>query len=163
MVAPSDHFLCLLCGGPLRSIYLLTMWGPLQISFFTYYIAPPSCQFLRILYRGGGSPHVRFFVYYVGAPSDQFFRILYGGPLQVSIFAYYRGPSSDQFLRILYGSSRLGSVSLRRICFVLSYYMGAPKYEFFCILYGASSRCFLRLLYGGPLRSISLLTMWGPP
>ena len=34
MGAPSGWFLRLLYGGPHRSIYSLTMWGPLQISFF---------------------------------------------------------------------------------------------------------------------------------
>ena len=40
---PPDQFLCLLCGP---------LWGPLQISFFAYYIVGPLNQFLRLLYGG---------------------------------------------------------------------------------------------------------------
>ena len=61
--APSDQFLCLLCGGPLD-------------KFFANCMGAPSGQFLRLL---------------KGAPSDQFLRILYGGPPQINLFAYYMG------------------------------------------------------------------------
>ena len=35
--APSDQFLRLLYGGPLRSVSSLTMWRAPQVSFFAYY------------------------------------------------------------------------------------------------------------------------------
>ena len=41
--------------------------------------------------------------------------------------------------------------------------MGPPLISFFAYCIGTPSGQFLRLLYGGPLRSISLLTMWGTP
>ena len=94
MGAPSDQFICLLCGGHFRSVSSHIIWGggggP-QVSFFAYYI--------------GGSPQINFFAYYrgpprsvslllYGAPLGQFLRLLYGPP-QVSFFAYYMGAPSD--------------------------------------------------------------------
>ena len=54
------------------------------------------------------------------------------------------GAPSDQFLRILYDNMGVsfGSVSSLTMC--------------------APSDQFLHILYGGPLRSVSLLAMWGP-
>ena len=49
---PSGHASSLTIGGPLRSISLHTIWGPLQISFFAYYMGASSDLFLRILYGG---------------------------------------------------------------------------------------------------------------
>ena len=48
MDVPSDIFLCILYGGPLRSVSSLTIWGP------------PTSQFLRLLY---GAPWF-FFIFY---------------------------------------------------------------------------------------------------
>ena len=42
-------------------------------------------------------------------------------------------------------------------------YRGPPQFSFFAYYMGAPSDLFLRLLYGGPLVSISSLTIWGPP
>ena len=111
MGPPSGQFLRLLYGArPFRSISLLPMWGPLQISFFAYYIGGPLRSFSSPI-RGPqfsfftyymGPPQINVFASYVGASSDQFLRILYSGPPQVIFFAY-REPSV-QFLRILYGA-----------------------------------------------------------
>ena len=121
---PSGQFLRLLYGArPLRSISLLPMWGPLQISFFAYYIGGPVRSFSSPI-RG---PQFSFFTYYMGPP-------------QINFFASYVGASSDQFLRILYS--------------------GPPQVIFFA--YRGPSVKFLRILYGPPLRSISLLPRWGP-
>ena len=97
---PSHQCFCLLYGGPLGSIFSLTIWGFL-------------IEFLRILY---GAPQVSFFVYYMGAPLSSVFFAYYMGPPrasffafyigapQINFFAYYKGPPPDQFLCILYGS-----------------------------------------------------------
>ena len=84
MGAPSDQFLRLLHGGgggAIRSVSLVTIWGPPQINFFAYYVGAPSDQFICILYGGGG-----------GA-SCQFSRLLYG------IFTLYRICSLKQFIK----------------------------------------------------------------
>ena len=58
MRSPQISFCAYFLGAPLRSVFSLTIWGPLiKISFCAYYI------------WGGG-------------PSDQFLRLLYGGPLR---------------------------------------------------------------------------------
>ena len=87
MWASSDLFVSLIPWGPFRSVYLLlyggplrsvsshTIWGPLQISFFTYHIGPPqTCFFAYYM----GAPRTCFFAYYMRARSDSSFRLLYG-------------------------------------------------------------------------------------
>ena len=137
---PPDQFLRILYGGsPPSGQFLCLLYGAPQISFFAHYMEASSGQFLRLLY--------------VEAPLDNFLRLLYGAPLwsvssltiwgpapQINFFASYVGASSDQFLRILY--------------------RGPPQVIFFA--YRGPSVQFLCLLYGAPLRSISLLPMWGP-
>ena len=58
--SPSGQFLRLLYMEPLRSV-LHTIWGPLQINFFAYYVGAPLDKFLRKLY---------------GVPSGQFLRLV---------------------------------------------------------------------------------------
>ena len=86
---PSRQFLCLLYGAPLRSVSSLTIWGPPQINFFTYYRGPLRSVSSHTIW---GPPQINFFAYCMGAPSDQLLYLLYGGPPQVSFFAYYMGP-----------------------------------------------------------------------
>ena len=98
----------ILYRGSLRSVYSHRIWGPHQISFFTYYGGLLIPFF--VLYEG---PSDDFFAYYIGAPrslssltiwspSDQFLLIQYGGPFQISFIVYYMWPSpSDQFLCML--------------------------------------------------------------
>ena len=137
MGAPSDQFLRIEYGGPLRSVSSLIMEASLCPFFIIY--GGPQIIFC-ILYW---CPQIIFFGYYMGplrsvsshtisGPlSDQFHCLLYAPPpLQISFFACYRGATSDLI--------------------------------FFTKYMGASSDQFLRLLYGVPLRLVSLLTMWGP-
>ena len=160
---PLGSFLCILYGAPqicffsynmrapLRSVSLFTIWGPPQISlfaccrgatshlgFFHKIYGAPSDQFLRLLYR---------------VPSDQFLCILFGGPSQISFFSYYMGPPQISFFAYYMG----GGGPL--ISFFV-YYMGVPEISFFVYYMRAPpSDQFLRLLYGGPIRSISLHTI----
>ena len=150
MRTPLDKFLHFIYGGPLRSISLLTinapppprsvslltiwrplrlisllitMWGPLQISFFAYYMGPPQVSFY--VYR---APQISFYAYYRG-PSNQFLCLL------------YRGPLLDQFfLHTIWGPLR--SVSSLTV-------WGPPSGQFLCLLWG-------------PLKSI-FSTMWEHP
>ena len=82
-------------GGPLRSVYPLTIWGPLRLVYLLTIYGVPSDQFLCILF---------------GGPSQISFSSYYKEPLQISFFAYYMGGPSDQFLLLLYGGP-LRSVS----------------------------------------------------
>ena len=126
MGAPSEQFLSIDYGGPLRSVYSLIMEASILMYFF-HTIWGPLGSFLCIVYWG---PQITFFAYYMGplrsvsshtiwVPlSDHFHCLLYGPPPpQISFFACYRGatsdysfftkymePSSDQFLRLLYGA-----------------------------------------------------------
>ena len=94
-----------------------------------------------------------FFSYYMGtpqiismhtilAPPDHFPRLLYGAP-QITFFSYNMG-------------APLRSVSLFTI-------WASPSDQFLCMLLGGHLRFwFLHKIYGGPLRSVSPLTIWGP-
>ena len=53
--APSDQFLCIPYGRPLRSVSSLTIWRPPQINLFAYYVGAPSEYFFRILYGRASS------------------------------------------------------------------------------------------------------------
>ena len=122
--APSEQFLRIDYGGPLRSVYSLIMEASILMYFFILYGAPriislhsilgPPDHFLRLLY---GAPQVSFFSYNMGAPLRSLSLFTIWGPPQISFFACYRGatsdlsfftkymgPSSDQFLRLLYGA-----------------------------------------------------------
>ena len=125
MGAPSEQFLRINYGGPLRSVYSLIMEASILMYFF-HTIWGPLGSFLCIVYWG---PQITFFAYYMGhlmsvsshtiwGPlSDHFHCLLYGAPLRsvslhaiggatsdFSFFTKYMGPSSDQFLRLLYGA-----------------------------------------------------------
>ena len=113
MGAPSDQFLRIEYGGPLRSVSLLIMEASLCLFFVLY---------------GGPSNH--FFPYYIEAPRS------------LSSLTIW-GPLSDQFHCLLYGSP-LRSVSLHAIG-------GPPQILFF------SQNIW------GPIRSVSPLTIWGTP
>ena len=130
--------------------------GPSQISFFVYYIGAPSNQLYRLLYRGR---------------SDQFFHLLYGAPLRlVSVFTIW-GPLRSVFVHTTCTCiwDPLKSVSLLtiggpQISFFACYGAGGTTdFSFFTKYMGAPSDQLLRLLYGGLLRPVSSLTMWGPP
>ena len=123
--------------------------GPLQISFFSYYVKAQSDQFLHILCGGGGGSDQFHYKLYWGPPPDQAICILYGAHSDQFLHIIYEGPlnyfliilesPSDQFLHILHGGPHLLSF--------FTYYMGAP-----------SDQC-LHIL---SLRSTSLFTIWRP-
>ena len=120
-------------------------------------------------------PFLSFLAYYMGAPSDQFLRIEYGGPLRsVSslimeaslclFFILYGGPQiislhtilgpPDHFLRLLYGAPQIT---------FFSYNMGGHlRFYFFHKIYGGLLRSVSPLTIWGPLRLVSVLTIWGP-
>ena len=124
MGAPSDQFLRIEYGGPIRSVSSLIMEA--SLCLFSYYMRAPGMislhtilgppdHFLRLLY---GAPQISFFSYNMGAPfrSVSLFTI-WGPPPQISFFACYRGATSDFFTK----------------------YMGAPSDQFLRLLYGAPS------------------------
>ena len=95
MGAPSDQFLRIEYGGPLRSVSSLIMEASLIMPvLFSYYI---------------GAPRISFFACYIGAPSslssltiwgplsDQFLCLLYAPTPQISFFACYRGATQIIF------------------------------------------------------------------
>ena len=114
------------------------LWGPPQISVFTYY--------------GGLDPYV-FFSYYMGAPRiislhsilgppDHFLRLLYGAP-KVSFFSYNMGaPLRSLSLFTIWGPPQ--------ISFFACYRGATSDFSFFTKYMGSSSDQFLRLLNGAP-------------
>ena len=98
MGAPSEQFLRIDYGGPLRSVYSLIMEASILMYFF-HTIWGPLGSFLCIVYWG---PQITFFAY-IGGPLRSVSSLTKGGPLssvsshtiwgppQVSFFAYYMG------------------------------------------------------------------------
>ena len=124
----------------------------------------PSDQFLHFYYEGL-DPYA-FFLYYMEAPRiislhtilgppDHFLRLLYGAP-QISFFSYNM-------------VAHLRSVSLftiwpsppppPQISFFACYRWATSDFSLFTKYMGPPSDQFLRLLYGGPLRSVSSHTL----
>ena len=88
-----------------------------------------------------GAPRI-FSLHTILGPSDHFLRLLYGAP-QICFFSYNMG-------------APLRSVSLFTIC-------PPPQISFFACYRGATSHLgFFHKIYGGSLRSVSPLTIWGP-
>ena len=77
-------------------------------------------------------------------------------PIPPRIYALDGAPHAGQFLHLLFWGPFI------QISFFV-YHMGAPSGQFLCLLERALSDQFFSILYGGPLRSISLPTIWGPP
>ena len=119
------------------------MWGPPQIRFFAYYMGGGGAQVSFFAYYRR-PPQISLFAYYMVLPSGRFLHLLYvGAPL-------------DMFFRLLYGPT-LRSVSSLTIC-------PPPPDQFLCLLcWGPSRSVYLHIYYiGGPLRSVSSLTIGGP-
>ena len=112
MGAPSDQFLCIEYGGPLRSVSSLIMEASLCLFFHTIW---------------GPSDH--FFAYYIGAPRSLSSLTIYGAP-QITFFSYNMG--------------------------------GHLRFYFFHNIYGGLLRSVSPLTIWGPLRLVSVLTIWGP-
>ena len=142
MGAPSDQFLRIEYGGPLRSVSSLIMealclfsyyvgalrsflcilyWGP-QITFFAYYMGPLRSLSSHTIWRA--TSDFIFFTTYMGASSDQFLRLL-DGPPQVSFFAYYRRPPQISLFAYYMAPGPSGR-------FLHLLYVGAPLDKFLC-------------------------------
>ena len=138
--------------------YMRSHSGPF-LSFFAYCMGTPSDQFLRIEY-GGPLRSVSslimeaslcvFFFHTIWRPLRSFLCILYWGP-QITFFAYYMGP-----LRSVSSHTIWGPLLDRFRCLLY----GPPSDQFLCMLLGGHLRFwFLHKIYGGPLRSVSPLTI----
>ena len=96
MGAPSEQFLRIDYGGPLRSVYSLNMEASILMYFF-HTIWGPLGSFLCIVYWG---PQITFFAYYMGLRRSVSSHTIWG-PSQITFIVYYIGPPSDQFLCML--------------------------------------------------------------
>ena len=105
--APSDYFFCILYGGPLKSFYLLTIWGPTQTCFFAYHMGALSDLCL---------------CYYLGGPLRSVLCLLYGGPPQVSFFAYCMGAPQISFFIYYMGPPPMPVSSLAIYTFLTNYW-----------------------------------------
>ena len=93
MEPPSDQLLCIQYGAPGRSVFSVTIWGPLRLIYWHTIWGPPQTWFFfRLLY--GCPPQVSLIAYYMGAPQISFFAYNMGAP-QISFFACYYGDPSD--------------------------------------------------------------------
>ena len=119
-----DHFLRLLYGAPQVSFFSYNMGAPLRSLSLITICPPPQISFFAC-YRGATSDYI-FFTKYMGPPRSVSPLTIWGplrlvslltiwGPLrsvsvhtfwglsQISFFSYYMGPLRSVFFRILYG------------------------------------------------------------
>ena len=153
--APPDQFLCLLYGGLSGHFFSRYNICLPQIGFFTYYVSflfggplksvfsltmwmPPSGQFFLLTMCG---PSKSVSLHTMGLLRSVSSHTIWGPP-QTCLFAYYIGPPSDQFFRLLYETPVI-SVNLLTIFEVL---IG----QFLCLLFRASIGQFLCLLLPPP-------------
>ena len=128
MGAPSDQFLCIEYGGPLRSVNSLIMTASLCVFFHT--IWGPSDHFCAYYI---GAPR-SFFSLTTWGPSDQFFSYNMGAPLRlVPLFTIWAPPLRSVFLHAIGGGGGTSDFSFS------TKYMGAPSDQFLRLLYGAPS------------------------
>ena len=162
MGAPSEQFLRIDYGGPLRSVYSLIMEASILMYFF-HTIWGPLGSFLCIIYCG---PQITFFAYYMGplrsvsshtiwGPlSDHFHCLLYGAPLRsVSLHAIGGPPQILVFSQNIWGPPQIS---------FSAYYMGPPQVSFFAYYMEPPQISFCAYFLGAPLRSVFSLTIWGP-
>ena len=89
-----------------------------------------------------------------GPALGSFLCILYWGS-QITFFDYYMGP-----IRSVSSHTIWGPLSDQFHCLL---YGAPPQISFFACYRGATSHfSFFHKIYGGPLRSVSPLTIWGP-
>ena len=122
------------------------------LSFLAYYMGAPSDQFLHLLWR---PPYV-FFFHTIWGPLGSVLCILYWGP-QITFFAYYMGPLRLVSSHTIWGPSQ--------ISFIVYYMPPPPPHQisfFACYRVATTDFSFFYKVYGGPLRSVSPLTIWGP-
>ena len=95
------------------------------------------------------------FFHTIWGPLESFLCILYWGP-HITFFAYYMGP-----LRSVSSHTIWGPLSYQFHCLLCA--PPPPQISFFACYRGATSHLgFFHKIYGGPLRSVSPLTIWGP-
>ena len=124
MRAPSEQFLRIDYGGPLRSVYSLIMEAPILMCFF-HTIWWPLGSFLCIVYWG---PQITFFTYNMEPLRSVSSHTIWGPFLDHFHCLLYGAPPSDQFLCIHFGG-------LSQIIY-FSYYMGHPQISFFAYYMG---------------------------
>ena len=144
MGAPSDQFLRIEYGDPLRSVSSLIMEASLCLFFILYggpqiiplhtILGPPD-HFLRLLY---GAPQITFFSYNMGGPPQILFfsQNIWGLLRSVSPLTIW-GPLRLVSVLTIWGPLR--SVSVHT-------FWGPLSDKFFLLLDGAPSVQFLRLL-----------------
>ena len=146
ILGPRANFLCLLYGGPFRSVFFsYTTWGLFSDQFLCLLYVPPPLRSVS-LHAIGGPLQISFFtkdlfVQRYGAPSNQFLRLLYGAP-------------SDQFLCLIFGAPLISVFFLT---------IWGPL-QIFCLhTIWSPLRSFTSFTLCGALRSVFSLTIWGAP
>ena len=99
----------------------------------------------------GASDH--FLAYYIGAPRSLFSLTIWSPADQFLLIQW--GPLSDQFHCLLYEAPP-------QISFFACYRGGHFRFFFFHKIYGGLLRSVSPLTMWGPLRLVFLLTIWGP-
>ena len=146
MGAPSDQFLRIEYGGPLRSVSSLIMEASL-CGFFSYYMGTPQIISLHTIL----GPQITFFAYYMGSLRSVSSQTIWG-PLSDQFRCLLYGPPSDQFLCMLLGGNL-------RFWFLHKIY-GAPLRSVSPLtIWGRPAQVSFFAYYMGPLRSVSSLTI----
>ena len=111
---------------------------------------------MSVFFHAIWGPLDYFFAYYIGAPGQITFFAYYMGPFRSLSSHTIWGPLSDQFRCLLYGAP-LRSVSLHAIKGG-----GAPQILDSSQNIWGPPQISSSAYYMGPLRLVSLLTIWGP-
>ena len=150
ILGPPDHFLRLLYGAPQISFFSYNMVAHLtSVSLFTIWPSPPPQISFFACYRWATSDF-SLFTKYMGPPLRSVSPLTIWGPLRsVSVHTFW-APLRSVFSLTIWGPLR--SVSSPTI-------WGSPEIGFFAYYIRAPSDQFLRLLYEGPIRSVSLHTI----
>ena len=122
--------------------------------FFAYYIRAPQTSSFGSYIQPHSGPFLSFLAYYMGGSLRSVYSHRIWGPPQISFFAYYGCLFMSVFF-ILYGGAGGPSDHF------FAYYIGAPRSLSLLTIWGPPDQ-FLHKIYGGPLRSVSSLTIWGP-
>ena len=152
ILGPPDHFLRLLYGAPQISFFSYNMVAHLtSVSLFTIWPSPPPPLRSVSLHAIGGPPQILVFSQNIwGPPLRSVSPLTIWGPLRsVSVHTFW-APLRSVFSLTIWGPLR--SVSSPTI-------WGSPEIGFFAYYIRAPSDQFLRLLYEGPIRSVSLHTI----
>ena len=141
---PSDQFLRIEYGGPLRSVSSLIMEASLGLFFCILYGDPVISVSLHAISVSSQN---------ISGPLDQFLLLLYVAQLRLVSSLTIRGPLRSVSVHTFWGPSQIS---------VFSYYMGPLRSFLWHTIWGPLRSVSSLTILAPPPRSVSSLTVWCP-